>query len=1221
MPIHVCQSQKLEVLAQILLAQVNQPLDNVLSALQSQHFIVPNPAIEQWLTQYIAQQNGISANHVFHHRIQSFQWFIYQHVLTDKDQVRQANLPRLVMKWRIYTVLSQLTAQGEQLSKDHPMYAFLQRIEDSASHLTDAKQKQQKKQSMWYWVAENVSKIFSHYMAYRGYCSQDHGGLPCSCRHNWLVQWGKGQHLDIEALISPEQQVSLYNLEQAVALETWQKWLWQHVFHDDFLNIQAIDNAFWHDLEHMGTHDRNKVLPKHVIVFTLLDLPPIQLHFLRRLAQYIDITIYHYNPSQEYWADSVDPKWKKSYDAKVQQRFIEKNKQQGKLVSDEEIARFLNSFNQHFDAESRESRHPLLTRFGKQARDHFSLLAGLSSGEEGEWVDVFINVEADSLLHQLQSDILYLMEPEANSYLLDEDDQSIQIHVCHTTQRQLEVLKTQLVTWLAEKDPVQPRRLDDILILTPALAEIEPLVRSVFAPMPNHQGKLQDDYLPIKMAGVMQFDLNNAWQAVLGRITLPEGRFQFHDFSDWLSLLATQRFYDLDHQSVERILELLTNAGFKRGLDSDHLKRTLLADDTDYRYTFKFALDRLVKGVAVPEHVMVLDGLSIEHLVPEDFALVGVLIQMYQDFNQRRDWLYSEQLVHTTVEEWLGILLDEVTAFEKQGETVLRSVKEVIQKQIRMLTLTANYEQRHTKTDELAALSDLTLPLASVIQEISSAIESQVEQAIPSGSITFSEIGQIRPLPYRLVVLLNLDSGAFPSQQRHIPFDLMQVLRPILGDRSRIEDDQGAFLDALLLAKDALWLFYNGFDANGGDARPPSAVLQELIDHLQLIVAVSETSITLDDHGLDIAPSLHSLYQLHHLQPFDLGCFTQNNLKNYKNYWFDVALQLQKNTEKRPVWVDADIQVLQKDVRIIEQQQWLSDMTFPAQLYLKSLGVANVRLQAEMQDQEPLLLDGLGRYQIRDFLQQQQSCANSDLLMDCLPVGKVQYSAWQQAQQAHEDLLTELKRYAPEPTNTTHDTLCIEDSLYIRIRIAEQGAQQWVSLLPSSARAERCTKVWLEYLLWLSYLDLADEGTNFKRIVVFSNQTMICQGVSSNQAKAYLTHWWRAWHVAQQTPLVLPAALLLKPIEQGKFLTWQQVDERATLDEKSMQQLLKAWENQYQYGVLSVREDKASQYHQDWEFILQQQDRTVLLEDACLKWSYELYAPIYAQYVELLNRG
>ncbi|RSR07066.1 hypothetical protein EA686_30650, partial [Acinetobacter baumannii] len=70
--------------------------------------------------------------------------------------------------------------------------------------------------------------------------------------------------------------------------------------------------------------------------FTLLDLPPSQLQFLRRLGQYIDVLILHYNPSQEYWADSVDPLWKQRYDLGVKERFIAKNPQ----ATDAEIAEF-----------------------------------------------------------------------------------------------------------------------------------------------------------------------------------------------------------------------------------------------------------------------------------------------------------------------------------------------------------------------------------------------------------------------------------------------------------------------------------------------------------------------------------------------------------------------------------------------------------------------------------------------------------------------------------------------------------------------------------------------------------------------------------------------------------------------------------------------------------------------------------------------------------------
>lgn len=68
-----------------------------------------------------------------------------------------------------------------------------------------------------------------------------------------------------------------------------------------------------------------QALPKQVVLFTVLDLPPSQLSFLRRLGQYMDVLILHFNPSQEYWADTVDANWKKQYDVKLKQRFQEKN--------------------------------------------------------------------------------------------------------------------------------------------------------------------------------------------------------------------------------------------------------------------------------------------------------------------------------------------------------------------------------------------------------------------------------------------------------------------------------------------------------------------------------------------------------------------------------------------------------------------------------------------------------------------------------------------------------------------------------------------------------------------------------------------------------------------------------------------------------------------------------------------------------------------------------
>ncbi|WP_109439564.1 exodeoxyribonuclease V subunit gamma [Acinetobacter haemolyticus] len=1210
MGIHVIQSQSLEVLLQGVMTSIAQSNSSPFQVFKTQHFIVPSPAQEQWLTQKIAEQQGMVANYQFHHRIRGFQWYAYQQVLENKDQVRKANIPRLILKWRIHQALQPfIRAEQMNVEPEHPLYSIVQRIYDSADQLQAGREKQLKKQSMLYWVAEQVSQLFNNYMIYRGYCQRG-CGATCTCPTNWLSTWGQNKALDIENLISKtDQQTSAFSLQQTQQLEAWQRWLWQNYFHDDFMEMQGIDAAFWQVLEDQQTRARAlNELPEQVILFTLLDLPPSQLQFLRRLGQYLDVVILHYNPSQEYWADSVDPLWKQRYDLGVKERFIRKNPQ----ATDAEISAFFESFSLGFNALNRESRHPLLTRLGKQARDHFSLLSQLATGEEGKWVDAFIDHFPETLLGKIQSDIFYLAEPKAEQYELAAEDRSVQIHVCHSNLRQLEVLKEQLIHWLSQTD-VGPRRPSDVLILTPNLAELEPLIRSVFPAVPNEH----EVFLPVKIAGVAQLDALNAWRAVLGRLQLTQGRFTQDDFADWLNLAATQQLYGLDVSQTQRILDLLSDAGFKRGLDEEHLKQSLNPEDQDYRYSFKFALDRLALGVAVPAHVMVQQTLSYALVQPSDFELIGILIQIYQDLCIRRNWLIShEQGQNLPVEIWLNRLKMEVQEFEQADIVALKSVREIIQKQERMLTLASYYEDAETQ------LRKISLPLPYILEEIQRTLESQSAQVEPTGQITFSQIGQIRPIPYRLIVLLNLDTGKFPNRDSHIPFDLMDALRQQLGDRSRLEDDQGAFLDAVLLAQEQLWLFYNGFDINDGEVREPSSVLQGFRDHLALIVKDSlskslpedETyfnSFGEDYEELQIPPQLYPLYHLHRLQPFDpLGFLAEQSYTRYQDHWFKVASQIQQVKGERQAWVNSPYPIEQSEMVILDSQQWIQDVSFPARLYLKTLGVENLSATALVDQSEPLLLDGLGKYAIRHFLQQQDGQAMPAVLQDQLPVGKVQQSVWQQSCLEQQRLLERLQQYAAAPTETTQRVWRVSKQLQISCTIPKQNTSDWVSLDASSARAKRFAKVWLEYLLWLAILN-HDSAAPKRRIVVFSDQTVICEGLNTQQAQHYLQVWLQLWQSAQQQPVVLPAALLLKPLEKGKYYDWIQQDTKQVLVEDSQKQVLKDWNDTGDFSGFDMTQNEACKLHRDWQFILQEQDASALLQYACDHYSHALYQPIF----------
>jgi len=242
MGIHVIQSQRVDVLVEAMLKTVRKPAAHPLEVLKTQHFIVPSPAVEAWLTQRLAEHQSICANTEFHHRIRGFQWSAYQWVLHDqKDLVRQANIPRIIIKWRVFQALKEFI-QPEQnpLATSHALFPIIQRIYASADRLEQPLERQLKKQSMLYWVAEQVSKLFSHYMTYRGHC-QKGCGEQCRCPTNWLMQWGRDQALDLEQMFfKTDSEVSGFMLQQAEELEAWQRWLWQAVFHEDFEQMQQI---------------------------------------------------------------------------------------------------------------------------------------------------------------------------------------------------------------------------------------------------------------------------------------------------------------------------------------------------------------------------------------------------------------------------------------------------------------------------------------------------------------------------------------------------------------------------------------------------------------------------------------------------------------------------------------------------------------------------------------------------------------------------------------------------------------------------------------------------------------------------------------------------------------------------------------------------------------------------------------------------------------------
>ncbi len=106
------------------------------------------------------------------------------------------------------------------------------------------------------------------------------------------------------------------------------------------------------------------------------------------------------------------------------------------------------------------------------------------------------------------------------------------------------------------------------------------------------------------------------------------------------------------------------------------------------------------------------------------------------------------------------------------------------------------------------------------------------------GGATISAMMPMRNVPFRIVCLLGMNEGEFPRQHSERAINLLSR-HPRPGDPSRRLEDRLVFLEALLAARDWLYISHSGQDAGGLSApAPPAYPVQELSRLLDGLVEI-----------------------------------------------------------------------------------------------------------------------------------------------------------------------------------------------------------------------------------------------------------------------------------------------------------------------------------------------------------------------------------------------
>ncbi|UJF25145.1 exodeoxyribonuclease V subunit gamma [Suttonella sp. R2A3] len=1073
--------------------------------------IVPSMSVRDWLLDRVAQRNGIAS------MIDAQFWGMFFHPLVERAQGERfvqeyAPLSNTAMQWRLF---AELSAADHLFAEDSTTRKLLTQLS------ADAENDEQRADRLWQ-LAVHFAQVFTRYL---------------TMRPDWLDQWQKGE-VALSDLVSLDEPLLPWQQTHYELVARAQYELWMRCFAEAYATRQARHETFWQQL----ASDAEAVarLPKHVMVFGFERVSKELIETLVRLGQYITVDVFYHTPSLGYFGDMVDD------------HYLQKQLLYGAID----------------DSQHRSSIHPLFSRWGKQQRDLFRLLEPLQNGSQAHtcFIDLDDPPPQESLLGVLQQEIRNLTPGLLAD--IDQDDHSLRINGCHGLMRQLEALRGDIVEWLHEDDS---RTLSDILVVLPDVEDAYGVISAVF-PL---NGRYDGYYLPAQITGVTPPDAARLWDAVVGWFDLIHGRFDAESVLGWLLNDEVCAMLDVSPEAMGRMTDALVEAGFRRGFNEAQLAQTLDEQDDDYRFSFCYALDRLVTGLLMPDAPLYQQTIVPQPsiMMPDRQAINALcrLVNHWQAQQQRSaekapllDWL--DDIEYCLHEQFA------FAAHTSAMQTITQAIHDLRQ---HILALEDAQDGKEATVPDVA--------LRFVLDDLAQQLSNERSRSEPSGVITIGSLTALRSLPYKLIALVDVDITRFPSNPPEDRYDLMAIDQARIGDHKPEQDDLAALLDIVLNAQETCWIYYNAYVERSQEKQMLAAPIAELAQYCQDVLGKQAETISID-HGADPfhadqrrahpAPLWHSVCEmLQHKKDQPSRANTPSAFMPLK-----AAPNLSELSELTP--------------QNITLRRIISDLQRPAAALARALNIYLSESLAPLPILEPLALDGLQRYQ----LMQQLIEHPEDKRLSYLPLLPAGISG--QLTLEHErTALAQRRNKLLQATQGNDLTSCAEQTLKVAaLNISAVlpepiNRAEWGLIIPGKAKDKHLLSVWLHHLLW----HIA--GGRGETFCAYDDQ--LIRFSAPEDAMALLTPWLQVWQYSQHD-------LWLLPIEVG----YSYADPKKLGDNAKLKSTIKNWrKNDYLSDNLEA-------------FVLLtrgHEPETIdrLIEATAERYTETLYAPIWVHSVVL----
>jgi exodeoxyribonuclease V gamma subunit len=963
-------------------------------------------------------------------------------------------------------------------------------------------------------LASRLADLFDQYQIYRP---------------DWLQDWAAGRNVLRKAA----------GQDELGEDQLWQAELWRRVLAtlDDSQRQATRPALHARALAHLQSgQPLASPVARRVSVFGMSHMPGQLLEMLAALAAHSQVLLAVPNPCQYHWGDIIDGReW-----LQAERR---RHAYRGETLAGLPLAQM------HLHAPT------LLAAWGRQGRDFIRQLDAFDDQQAAQQVtqwprlDFFDDVPGEDgtrLLAQLQRRIRDL-EPSSGgipAQPLRKDDASVTFSVAHSPVRELEVLHDQLLQWFhTSPEPLSPR---DVVVMVPDIELMAPAIRAVFGQYKRSDAR----FIPYDIADLGAQAISPLIHAVEWLLALPQQRSRMSELVELLEVPALAARFGLKDEHLPTLTRWMAGSGIRWGLSAEHregLGLGVCGDDN----SALFGVQRMLMGYACGADP-VDDGVSLGvSPYPEvgglDAELAGSLAHLLQALI---DW-WQICTQSATPAQWAEHCRAMLAALFKPRDdndrNALAALDQALNDWVRACGEAGFAEAVPLAVARSAWLEALKAP--------------RLEQRFRAGGVTFCTLMPMRAIPFKAVCLLGMNDGDYPRRSPRADFDLMGLpgmTRP--GDRSRRDDDRQLMLEALLSARQVLYVSWSGRSVRDNSEQPPSVLVSQLRDEIDLL------------WGKDTAKGLTTV---HPLQPFSRAYFEAGSgLQTYAKEWR--AAQLGHLWEAAPA-AESLTSVAPREIReqglaptgyagllpVLESANGVPVITLQqlARFLRKPVGAFfRERLQVHLEDERSELHDeelfGLGGLDLYQLLDHELQHVPADLSADELPshaarvvqhlreAGALPLAGvgTLEAQKLTHILQTQLaaalrERGAyPEAAervlvDQAHPQVSLQDAL--GGVLAGEGGQMLLSLrankLVSISKAGKATALPEKLIdIWLQSLAAAAMGHPLRCVVVGRNAVVRAEPLDPEAARTQLQTLLATWAEGMRWPLPLPPSVALQ---------------------------------------------------------------------------------------------